>query len=155
MDLQSERQLWRVLGIVSGLVAAALLARGYYLFWFLGEMTRWPLRIGLAGAFALLGAICFLMTSRILSAIEGTPEGFRGTAWKLFSFVSFPMGVITLSVEMMRLVSERHHPLTSNNKAVFAAGSFMIMAGIAAFAGQRCVHHLLAHRTPEERAVSA
>ena len=152
MNIESERKLWRWLGVAATVVAVALFAECQWLYYNLADMTRWPLRFGIAGAFSLLSAISFLVTSRILGALQGRAEGSRGTAWKIFALGSIPVGILVIGVEAWRVISMVPRHLTSNHKAVFAAGAFSIVAGLVGIIGERCVAHI-AVRGEKARAV--
>lgn len=141
MDIASEGRLWRAAGILAALVAVGFFAWCQYLFYDSADMTRWPLRLGIGGAFCLLTAISFLVTARILGALTDEPEGRRAASWKVFSYGSVPLGLVVVAVEVLRVQFQAHR-ITSNHKAVFAAGAFILMAGIIGLIGERCVAHI-------------
>jgi hypothetical protein len=47
-----------------------------------------------------------------------------------------------LIVAVERLRSMHFHPITSNMKAVYIAGAFVLMAGIVGLVGERVVTHM-------------
>ncbi len=140
MDIARERMMWRAAGCLAGVIALGFFIWCQVVYYETADMTRWPLRAGTAGAFFLLTAVCSLVAARILGALQGVSEGWRHIAWKTFSYVSIPLGVLIIGVERLRTMNI--HPLTSNMKAVYIAGAFIIMAGVVGMVGERVVSHV-------------
>lgn len=140
MDAARERTLWRAAGCLASLIAIGFFVWCQFQYYDRADMLHGPLWVGAAGAFCLLAGICCFVAARILGAMDRTPEGARAAVWKTFTYGSIPLGVLIVAVERLR--SMHFHPITSNMKAVYIAGAFVLMAGIVGLVGERVVTHM-------------
>jgi hypothetical protein len=140
MDAARERMLWRAAGCLASLIALGFFVWCQIQYYDKANMLHGPLRAGTAGAFCLLAGVCCFVAARILGAQDGIAEGARAAVWKTFTYGSIPLGVLIVAVERVR--SMHFHPITSNMKAVYIAGAFVLMAGIVGLVGERVVAHM-------------
>ncbi len=136
-SMHRERTMWRMAAVISFVTALGFFGWCQYLYFDTADMTHGPLWAGISGAFCMLTAISCMVTLRILKAAAGRSEGVSATLWKAMAYLAPIVGLAILIGERIRTFHVAW--MTSNMKAVYAAGAFTIIAGVVALVGERCV----------------
>ena len=152
MDAPGERKLWVMAGLAA--VGVGILGLLYDAIRLLQLHLVNPrmLKVGVVASFVILAGLSALVISRILRALLGIRNAVNDSLWRLLTVVAAPVGVVLMIVERLRSGITGG---TDNQKAVWFAGAFLIMASVIALVGERASAHLAASRSASSKPKAA